>query len=174
MASHASERFVWAAETLAVRPDDRLLECGCGHGVFASLVCEKLTTGTLLAIDRSPKMIDLATRRNRAHVEAGRARFEQVALEDADLGKRRFDKVFAFNVAPFWLEPEVAFGVIRKHLAKTARFYLFWDARHSAPGRAKQLAEQLAERVRLGGFSVERLLAQKLRPVPAVCVIGRP
>lgn len=174
MASDASERFVWAVDTLAVRPADHLLECGCGHGVAVSLVCERLTTGTILAIDRSPKMIEMAERRNRKHVEAGRARFEAVALENADLGECRFDKIFAFNVAPFWLAPQVAFGIVSKHLAKGGTFYLFWDARHTASGRAGDLAKKLSERVRLGGFSVDRLLTQMLRPVPAVCVIGRP
>src|SRR5690349_725788 len=106
MAGRASERFVWAVETLEVRPGDHLLEVGCGHGVAVSLVCERLTTGTITAIDRSPKMIEMAVRRNRKHVKAGRAALEAVALEDAHLDDRRFDKVFAFNVAPFWLQPE--------------------------------------------------------------------
>ena len=66
-----------------MRPSDRLLEVGCGHGVAVSLVCERLTTGTITAIDRSPKMIEMATRRNREHVDAGRAVLEAVALEDA-------------------------------------------------------------------------------------------
>jgi len=48
------------------------------------------------------------------------------------------------------------------------------DARHTAPGLARTLAEQLAERVRLGRFSVDRVLVQQLRPVPVVCLIGRP
>src|SRR3954454_9447026 len=108
MAAKASERFVWAAGTLEVRPADRLLEVGCGHGVAVSLVCERLTTGTIAAIDRSPKMIEMATRRNRERLDAVRAVLEAVALEDADLGDRRFEKVFAFNVAPFWQEPERA------------------------------------------------------------------
>src|SRR3989337_3855650 len=106
MAGKASERFVWAVGTVEVRPADRLLEVGCGHGVAVSLVCGRLTTGTITAIDRSPKMIEMATRRNREHVEAGRAVLEAVALEDADLGDRRFDKVFAFHVASFWQQPE--------------------------------------------------------------------
>ena len=117
MAGKASERFVWAVETLEVRSADRLLEVGCGHGVAVSLVCERLTTGTITAIDRSPKMIEIATRRNREHVDAGRAVLAAIALEDADLGDRRFDKVFAFNVAPFWQQPEAALGAVREHLA---------------------------------------------------------
>ncbi|HEX5712685.1 MAG TPA: class I SAM-dependent methyltransferase [Solirubrobacterales bacterium] len=174
MAGKASERFVWAVDTLEIRPSDRVLEVGCGHGVAVSLVCESLTTGTITAIDRSPKMIAMATRRNRKHVDAGRAVLEAVALEDADLGDRRFDKVFAFNVAPFWLQPEPALRVVREHLARDGTVFVFWDARHSAPGRAQELGHELADRLREGGLSVNGVLVENLRPVPAVCVTGRP
>jgi hypothetical protein len=119
-------------------------------------------------------MIEMATRRNREHVDAGRAELEAVALEDADLGDRRFDKVFAFNVAPFWLQPEAALGAVRGHLARDGAVYVFWDARHSAPERARDLGNELADRLRTGGFSVDKVLVQDLRPVPAVCVMGRP
>jgi len=174
VAGKASERFVWAVDTLEIRPADRLLEVGCGHGVAVSLVCERLTSGTITAIDRSPKMIEMATRRNREQVDAGRAALEAVALEDADLGDRRFDKVFAFNVAPFWLEPESALGVVRGHLAQDGAVYVFWDARHFAAERPRDLGNKLADRLREGGFSVDRVLVEDLRPVPAVCVMGRP
>ena len=174
MAGKASERFIWAVDTLEIRPADRLLEVGCGHGVAVSLVCERLTTGTITAIDRSPKMIEMATRRNREHVDSGRATLEAVALEDADLGDRRFDKIFAFNVAPFWLQPEAALGAVRRHLASDGAVYIFWDARHSAPGRARDLGNDLADRLRESRFSVDKVLVENLRPVPAVCVTGRP
>jgi SAM-dependent methyltransferase len=174
VAGKASERFVWAVDTLEVRPAERLLEVGCGHGVAVSLVCERLTTGTITAIDRSPKMVEMASRRNREHVGAGRAVLEAVALEDADLGNQRFDKVFAFNVAPFWLQPKAALGAVRKHLARDGAVYLFWDARHFAPDQARHLGSELADRLREGGFSVDRVLLENLRPVPAVCAIGRP
>jgi SAM-dependent methyltransferase len=170
----ASERLVWAVDTLGVRPADRLLEIGCGHGVAVSLVCERLVTGTITAIDRSPKMIAMAVRRNQVHVDSGRAELFTVALGDADLGDRRFDKVFAFNVAPFWLEPEAAVGAVRDHLASDGAIYVFWDARHVASGSARDLAEELAGRLRDGGFSVEGVSTKELRPVPAVCVKGRP
>jgi SAM-dependent methyltransferase len=174
MTGKASERFVWAVDTLQVRPADRLLEVGCGHGVAVSLVCARLKTGTITAIDRSPKMIEMAARRNREHVDAGRAVLKAVALEDAELGDRRFDKIFAFNVAPVWLQPQAALHAVHDHLAPDGAVYLFWDARHSAPVRARDLGNELADRLRAGGFSVDRVLVQDLRPVPAVCAIGRP
>ena len=174
MASKPSERFVWAVDTLAVDPADRVLEVGCGHGVAVWLVCERLSGGRIVAIDRSKKMIEMASRRNRDHVAGGRAVLKTAALETADLGEERFDKVFAFNVAPFWLQPEEALGIVRRHLAPDGAVYLFWDARHTQPGRARDLADRLSERVRLGAFPVDQVLVKDLRPAPAVCVIGRP
>jgi hypothetical protein len=96
------------------------------------------------------------------------------ALEQADFGDERFDKVFAFNVARFWLQPREALGIVRRHLTPGGAVYVFWDARHTQSGRGSELAERLSERIRLAEFSVNQVLVKDLRPVPAVCVIGRP
>src|SRR5215218_7988725 len=66
------DRIRWAVETLAVEPDDRLLEIGGGPGVAASLVCERLDRGNLLLIDRSATAIERTRRRNPEHVTSGR------------------------------------------------------------------------------------------------------
>jgi hypothetical protein len=99
-----------------------------------------------------------------------RAVLEAVALEDAELGDQRFDKIFAFNVAPFWLTPTRALEVVRAHLAPRGAVYVFWDARRQ---NAADLGERLSERLLEGGFAIDRVLVKKLKPVPAVCVIGR-
>src|SRR3954465_8822574 len=124
MASKPSERFVWAVHTLALDPADHVLEVGCGHGVAVSLVSERLTSGQITAIDRSKKMIEMAARRNREHVAGGRAVLKTAALERVDFGDARFDKVFAFNVAPFWLQPQQALSIVRPHLASEGAVYL--------------------------------------------------
>src|SRR4051794_1753690 len=173
MATKPSERFVWAVDTMALDPADHVLEVGCGHGVAVSLVCERLTSGRITAIDRSQKMIEMAARRNREHIAAGRAVLKTAALEKADFGDERYDKVFAFNVAPFWLQPKDALAIVRQQLAPDGAVYVFWDARHTQSGQARDLADRLSERIGLAEFSVNHLLVKNLRPVPAVCVIGR-
>ena len=99
--SGASERQRRAVEALDVQPGDRVLELGCGHGVAASLVCERLgPEGHLTAIDRSRKMIDAASSRNAEHVQAGLAEFICTTFEEAELSGRRFDKVFGIHFPP--------------------------------------------------------------------------
>jgi ubiquinone/menaquinone biosynthesis C-methylase UbiE len=110
-----SERLRAVVERLDVRPGDRVLEIGCGHGVAATLVCER--GGRLTAIDRSPKMIAAAERRNAAYVAAGTAEFLVATLEDADLGDRRFDRIFAVRVGLFDREPARARALAERWLA---------------------------------------------------------
>ena len=116
-----SERLRRVVDRLDLRADDRVLEIGCGHGVAATLVCERLDGGRLTAIDRSPKMIEAAARRNAAYVEAGTAEFLVATLEELELGDRRFDKVFAVRVGLFHREPERARALVEPWLAPGGR-----------------------------------------------------
>jgi cyclopropane fatty-acyl-phospholipid synthase-like methyltransferase len=171
MAEKASQRLAWAVDTLAVEPGDRVLEVGCGHGVAASLVCER--GGRLTAIDRSEKMIALATRRNHEHVAAGRARFEAVTVEQADFGDERFDRIFGVHVAALWRSDE-ALEVVRVHLAAAGALYIV----NQLPGRrtqadAQAFAEPVAASLRERGFAVEAPRFADLEPSPVVCVIAR-
>lgn len=123
-----TERLRSIVDRLDVRPGDRVLEIGCGHGVAATYVCERLDGGRLTAVDRSPKMIDAATRRNAAYVEAGVAEFLVATLEALDLGERRFDTIFAVRVGLFHREPERARGLVEPYLAPGGTIYTVFDA----------------------------------------------
>jgi ubiquinone/menaquinone biosynthesis C-methylase UbiE len=122
-----SERLRSIVASLGIQPNDRVLEIGCGHGVAATLVCERLDGGFLTAVDRSAKMIEAASRRNAEHVAAGRAEFLVAALEDLDLGERRFDKVFAVRVGLFHRDPERARSLVEPWLAPGREVRAFFD-----------------------------------------------
>jgi ubiquinone/menaquinone biosynthesis C-methylase UbiE len=122
-----SERLRSVVEQLDIRPDDRVLEIGCGHGVAATLVCERLEEGRLTTVDRSAKMIQAATRRNAAYIEAGRAEFLVATLEDLDVRDRRFDKIFAVRVGLFHRDPERARSIVERWLASGEAVFVFFD-----------------------------------------------
>ena len=136
-----SDRLVWAVEALGIEPDERVLEVGCGHGAAATLVCERLETGRLIAIDRSPKMVAAATKRNREYVDAGRAEFATVRFEGADFGGERFDAILAVHVASFYRDPAPALPIARRLLAPG------WTA-----AAARAFADSLCNLLRRAGF----------------------
>jgi ubiquinone/menaquinone biosynthesis C-methylase UbiE len=137
-----SERLRAVVEQLDLRPDERVLEIGCGHGVAATFVCERLEGGRLTAVDRSATMIAAATRRNAAYVEAGRAEFLVAELEDLDLSDRRFDRVFAVRVGLFHREPERARALVEPWLAPGGTVHVHFDA----PGGPAPAGTRAAER----------------------------
>jgi SAM-dependent methyltransferase len=166
---HASDRQRWAVDQLDLRPCDRVLELGCGHGVAATLICERLDGGAVVAVDRSPKMIAAASKRNAAHVGTGRARFVAAEMHEADLGDVPFDKVLAVRFPPLLrgrAGPTLA--AIRDHMAEGAT--LFVVERPPAGERVSSVADDIALRLREHGFSVDSVRAQESGP--AVCVVA--
>jgi cyclopropane fatty-acyl-phospholipid synthase-like methyltransferase len=171
MTRNASKRLRWAVELLRVAPADRLLEVGCGHGVAVSLVCERLDGGRITAIDRSPKMIEAAKKRNRAH--ARKVRFVTASLADADLADEIYDKVFAVHVAALHRAGD-ELDVVRRRLAPGGRLYLFsqapgWDA----PEHAERFAAELAAVLEEAGFGLEGTPVKDLGTGFAAAVVAQ-
>jgi cyclopropane fatty-acyl-phospholipid synthase-like methyltransferase len=170
MASNASQRLRWAVEVLEVEPDDRILEVGCGHGVAVSLVCDRLDGGRITAVDRSPKMIEAAKKRNRAR--ARKVRFVTATLADADLGDEVYDKAFAVHVAALH-KPGDDLDIVRRRLARGGRFYLFSQAPGwTAPEHAERSAAELAEGLEEAGFAVDETLVKDLGAGFAAAVVA--
>jgi ubiquinone/menaquinone biosynthesis C-methylase UbiE len=121
-----SERLRAAVDALDLKSGEHVLEIGCGHGVAVSFVCE--AGAHVVAVDRSPKMIQAASERNRRWVDAGAAEFVEAELEDLDLGDRRFDVVFAARVGLIHREPERGRALLARWLKPDGRMHVFYDA----------------------------------------------
>ena len=141
-------RHVAMVEALELRGDERVLEIGCGGGVAATLVGERLTTGTYVGIDRSATQIAAAAKRNAGN----RALSFQVAtlagFGGVDGG---FDRIFAMHVRAL-LEPSGGddLAAVRRLLAPGGSVHLGWEP---LPGTAPEVVgEQQAAVLRAHGF----------------------
>ncbi|MCZ7413203.1 MULTISPECIES: methyltransferase domain-containing protein [unclassified Streptomyces] len=100
MPSRVPPRLAAIIEALPVRGDSRVLEIGCGPGAAARAVAARLTTGHILAIDRSAAAIARAERASAREIASGRMSVREVAAEEfaLDPGEQPFDLVFAVRV----------------------------------------------------------------------------
>jgi SAM-dependent methyltransferase len=100
MATGTSARLQAVVDALPIGPASRVLEIGCGPGVAARAVARLLTTGHVLATDRSATAIAQAGRGSASEIASGRMSVRCVAAEDLvlDHAEEPYDLVFAIRV----------------------------------------------------------------------------
>ena len=169
--SGASQRLAWAVDTLDVQPGDRFLEIGCGHGVAVSLIGEKLAGGRITAVDRSPKMIEMARKRNEVH--ADKVRFVTFSIEEADLGDEVYDKAFVVHMAALE-KPGDALDVVRHRLAPDGPLLPVQPGpRLEGAGPAPPVRRGAQPRPRKRGFEVEDIMVKDFGTAFAAGVVAR-
>jgi len=161
-------RLRWAVDLMDVKPADHVLEIGCGPGYGAELICEKLETGKLFAIDRSESGVDRTKRRCAKYLEAGRITVRQIDLATLRVPVKRLHKVFAFNVNLFWVrecQDEVA--LLHERVLPGGQVFLFYEAarRELVPEIVRKTSAALVQ----GGFRVS--VVEQAAP-PVVGIIG--
>jgi ubiquinone/menaquinone biosynthesis C-methylase UbiE len=114
-----STRLRAVVDSLGLRPGERVLEIGCGHGVAASLIVER--GHSYVGVDRSEKMVAAARRRNPS------TEFVIGELETLELGDHRFDVVLAIRVGLFHRDPERAHALAARWLAPGGRIHAAFD-----------------------------------------------
>ena len=162
-------RIRWAVDFMDVQPSDSVLEIGCGPGAAAELICARLDTGKLFAIDRSESGVDRTKRRNAAHLESGRLTVRQIDLATLRVPVKRLHKVFAFNVNLFWVRDcadEVA--LLHERVLPGGAVYLFYEV--ARPEEVPRILEQASAALSGGGFRVS--VVDNKRPA-VVGIIGR-
>lgn len=95
-----SPRLAAVVAALPLQPHLRVLEIGCGPGAAARAIADRLSTGHVLAIDRSDAAIRLLRAGSAEQLASGRLRARRVAIEDLTLAddEEPFDLVVAIRV----------------------------------------------------------------------------
>jgi ubiquinone/menaquinone biosynthesis C-methylase UbiE len=109
--SDADDR--WIADLLQVRPDDHVLDVGCGPGVTVALMAERATSGLVVGIDPSVEMLSQAAGRNKAAVQAGRVELRRGEVSALPYPDGFFTRACAVHSVYFW--PSVEGGLRELH-----------------------------------------------------------
>jgi len=164
------ERFTWAASYLPLKPHHQVLEIGCGNGLLAQLIADKLTTGSVLGIDQSVYAITQARKRNQQAIQQRKARFECSALKNLKLATETYDLITAFNTAFIWKTPDSGIAQLVSSLKKTGILCLFYQAPYPVTLAEAVPIKSVLNRQKL---SVESVHLEKLANTTALALIAR-
>ena len=162
-------RIRWAVDLMDVKPDDNVLEIGCGPGYGAELICQRLETGKLFAIDRSESGVDRTKRRCAKYLETGRITVRQIDLATLRVPVKRLTKVFAFNVNLFWVREcadEVA--LLHERVLPGGAVYLFYETK--MPELVPNIVTRASEALDKAGF---RTSVREQKAPPVVAILGK-
>jgi cyclopropane fatty-acyl-phospholipid synthase-like methyltransferase len=144
-----------AVPRLEIEPHHRLLEIGCGGGTAVAAVAEQLTSGHILAIDRSGAQVTRARQRNAEPIARGVAELRQVDLARLVVEDQCFDTVFALNVNLFLGSDLSPVEIIRRALRRRGRLVLGYWRRD--PRQLTGRAERTGAVLEAGGLGAPTL-----------------
>ena len=147
-------RLHWAVGVLGLAGDARALEIGGGTGASARLVCEVLTTGHLLALDRSAAATARISRSCADLVQAGRLTVVTGELAGLDLPSGSVDVAFSVDVNTFWTSDAAReLAVLRRVLAPGGLLAACYGTGGPQSSRLRErVLDPVAANIRRAGF----------------------
>jgi SAM-dependent methyltransferase len=112
---------IWVLGLLDINLTDSVLEVGSGPGVGLEFAAASAREGRVVGVDPSETMVEMAHRRNRTQIEAGRV---EVCLGTADklpFDDETFDKAMTLNSLQIWPDPLAGLMEIRRVLRPGGR-----------------------------------------------------
>ncbi|MBT1686091.1 class I SAM-dependent methyltransferase [Dawidia soli] len=162
-------RFAWAATVIDAAATDHILEIGCGAGLLVASLAEGLTTGIIVALDRSQPMITRAAKRNEEWITTKKVNLLAATLYDAPLPDKGFHKIVAFNVNYFWKTGSPELALVKKFLKPGGKLYVF----HQAPATGdRKTVPAIKAALKADDWKVVDTQSKIFEPAPAYAVIA--
>lgn len=111
-----------AIAALDLRPSDHVLDIGCGHG--RSLATLAANAGSVVGVDPSDLMAEIAVTRNRVLVKAGKVKVMIASASDLPAENAAFDKALCVHVIYFWKDLQASVREIARVLKPGGRLVL--------------------------------------------------
>jgi ubiquinone/menaquinone biosynthesis C-methylase UbiE len=113
-----------ALKALDLKPTDRVLEVGFGHGRTIERAASMVPKGLVVGIDASEEMLQMATRRCRRLIDQDRVRLTLGDSAHVPHPDQFFDKGYAIHTIYFWDDPKLHLRELYRVLRDGARFVL--------------------------------------------------
>jgi ubiquinone/menaquinone biosynthesis C-methylase UbiE len=116
------ERLAEGLVRFGIRPDELILDAGCGTGNLTAALLEKLSIdGRITAVDYSIRMIEVAQNK----IKDPRVKWICDSLENMDEGTGVFDRVICYSVWPHIRNHETAAGLLSRMLKQGGMLHVW-------------------------------------------------
>lgn len=126
MARETWSHNVRAMDALGIGKADNILDVGCGHGRSLMEMATRAPGGRIVGVDPSSLMVEIAAKRNRALIEAGRIDVVLSGVESLPFPDNMFDKALCVHVLYFWKNREMSLREIGRVLKPGGRLALLF------------------------------------------------
>lgn len=143
-----------------LRPDDRVLDIGCGPGAAVRRAARFTVAGTATGVDASAGMVSIARRRSKGFPNV---EFEQGTAEDLPFDDNSFTHVWSIHAFHHWNDQAAGLAECLRVLASGGRVFISETRGSSAHGMSPAKAASVAEVMGQLGFadsSVERVFRE--------------
>ncbi len=116
--------YEWILDEIGI-PDQGVLEVGFGAGYGLNALAERYPKLEIFGIERSPAMLQSASRANKEFIDAGRMQLMLASANDIPLSTATVSRVVCIHVSYFWKAPVVEFKEFFRVLKPEGQLILF-------------------------------------------------
>ncbi|OUR77777.1 hypothetical protein A9Q83_09670 [Alphaproteobacteria bacterium 46_93_T64] len=124
MASETEPENVQTLNLLEMKPNDKILEVGCGHGETLRSAAKRCVNLSVTGIDFSDVMLNVARRRNRKLITSGHVKIDKGDSANLPYLNDGFNKIYSVHTIYFWQNPEIHLQEILRVLTPGGQFVL--------------------------------------------------
>ena len=115
--------------SLALTPDDRVIEVGFGGGDLINRMASVVTHGWVVGVDFSPEMVQVCTERFAPLLRAERIELRCASADQLPYDSGHFTKACSVNTLYFWPDPAGPLNELRRVLQPGGRLVLCFNPR---------------------------------------------
>ena len=105
---------LWGLKHLNIKPDDIILDVGCGGGINVKRMAENAKK--VYGIDYSIESVNLSREVNEKLIDEGKVEIREGNVKSLPFEDNTFDIVTAFETVYFWPDIEKCFGEVKRVL----------------------------------------------------------
>lgn len=147
---------LWGLEGLDIRPDERVIDIGCGGGALLKRLLDR-TRREVAGIDHSVDAVRTSLALNRAAAATGRLRVLEAPVDRIPLRSGYFDAATAFETLYFWPDQLAGLAEIHRVLRPGGRLLIINDcaSRDAAGFWADRLGMSIPDAEELSALASE-------------------